>query len=360
MAEIAIVGAGMAGLAAGRALAAAGHAVRVYEKSRGVGGRLATRRVDGFSFDHGAQYFRAPTAELAALAAASGAVDIGRPVWVFDSASRVAEGDPAQNAEPKWTWAAGATALAHHLADGLPIAFETLVASFDTTPDPGAPFGRRYTLRDGSNAALGAADAILLTPPAPQTAALVAAGVLETERRELLLEALGQIRYRRSIALTFAYDRRPDVPWYALVNADRGHAISWLACEHDKPGRAPEGAGLLIAQMADSWSATHWEELAKGHFAWADAPPEPAVAAAALVAALVGQELGPPRWVNLQRWRWALPDNAIDVAGLNALRDGLYLAGDMAAGQGRLHLAIQAGWRAAERIAADIAAPAEG
>ena len=57
MARIAVIGAGIAGVAGARALADAGHQVRVFEKSRSPGGRMATRRTVHGSFDHGAQYF---------------------------------------------------------------------------------------------------------------------------------------------------------------------------------------------------------------------------------------------------------------------------------------------------------------
>ena len=57
--SIAIIGAGMAGLAAARLLQQAGARVALIEKSRGVGGRMATRRVGALQFDHGAQYFTA-------------------------------------------------------------------------------------------------------------------------------------------------------------------------------------------------------------------------------------------------------------------------------------------------------------
>lgn len=57
--RVAIVGAGLAGLTCARALTQAGLAVTVFEKSRGVGGRLSTRRVDWATFDHGTQYFTA-------------------------------------------------------------------------------------------------------------------------------------------------------------------------------------------------------------------------------------------------------------------------------------------------------------
>jgi renalase len=55
--KIAIIGAGMAGLSAATHLVENGHSVTVFEKSRGIGGRMSTRREGDFEFDHGAQYF---------------------------------------------------------------------------------------------------------------------------------------------------------------------------------------------------------------------------------------------------------------------------------------------------------------
>lgn len=52
--RVGIVGAGAAGLAAARELRGQGHAVVVFEKSRGFGGRIATRRVGPYTFDTGA------------------------------------------------------------------------------------------------------------------------------------------------------------------------------------------------------------------------------------------------------------------------------------------------------------------
>ena len=60
MPTVAVIGAGISGLVCARTLRDHGYPVTVFEKSRGVGGRMATRRTDdGFQFDHGAQYFTA-------------------------------------------------------------------------------------------------------------------------------------------------------------------------------------------------------------------------------------------------------------------------------------------------------------
>ena len=54
--HVAVIGAGIAGLAAAQALVATGCLVTVFDKSRGVGGRMATRRIGDYAFDHGAQF----------------------------------------------------------------------------------------------------------------------------------------------------------------------------------------------------------------------------------------------------------------------------------------------------------------
>ena len=56
MTKIAIIGAGIAGLACARNLAQAGVQAVVFDKGRGIGGRVATRRAGNLRFDHGAPY----------------------------------------------------------------------------------------------------------------------------------------------------------------------------------------------------------------------------------------------------------------------------------------------------------------
>ena len=65
--DIVIIGSGIAGLSCARRLAQAGRTSLVVDKGRGVGGRVATRRAEGFQFDHGAQYIYAKNADFAAL-----------------------------------------------------------------------------------------------------------------------------------------------------------------------------------------------------------------------------------------------------------------------------------------------------
>jgi renalase len=349
MASVAIIGAGMAGLAAGRELTQAGYNVSIFEQSRSVGGRVTTRRVDGFCIDHGAQLLKAPSIALLDLYQETGtAYDLVAPVWTFNQAGEVNPGDPAMNTEPKWVWQDGNNVLAKHMARGLALHLETSVAALGRS-------GAGYEVTDTAGERYGPFDAVLLTAPAPQATAILLASDLEQAARDELLAALQPVRYRPCISLALAYTYRPTPPWYALVNTDRRHEVTWLACEHAKPGRAPNGYGLILAQMAPAWSEANWDALAKATYGQ-DAPlPAPAVAVHTMVCTLLGEDPGPPLWVDAHRWRYALADSPCGSAASEG-RAGIFVAGDMELGQGRAHLAISSGWAAARRIHAALSA----
>ena len=89
--DLLIIGAGIAGLAAGRMAQRAGYSVMLIDKGRRVGGRVSTRRSDGFMFNHGAQYITARTDEFTeALSAATSAEMAGS--WQIDPAKNVVIG----------------------------------------------------------------------------------------------------------------------------------------------------------------------------------------------------------------------------------------------------------------------------
>ncbi|HEU0168439.1 MAG TPA: FAD-dependent oxidoreductase, partial [Chloroflexota bacterium] len=101
------------------------------------------------------------------------------------------------------------------------------------------------------------------------------------------------------------------------------------------------GYQVVLAQMAPAWSAAHMHDPS-------DAPTQQA---ASLVQILLKTSLQ-PEWADRMDWRYALPDGHAPATQLDDPEKGLFHAGDFTAGQGRIHVAIQEGWRAAEAIAA--------
>ena len=350
--RIAIVGAGASGLAAGRWLAEHGHEVTVYEKSRDYGGRAATRRAHGCVFDHGAQYLKlpddAPAVQRLVLDALprEGLVDIGRPVWTFDRDDKVKPGDEEGHGEAKWTYAAGLTTLGKRLADvaGLTVHLETRVGRLERA-------GQGFRLYDTDGAALGDAERVLLAIPAPQALQLLRDSALGARGRAAV-DALHGAPYHSMVSVMLGFSMPPEGtifaggsrddprPYYALVNTDRGHDISWLAIENDKgPTRAPAGVLAVLAQMAVPFSEAHYD----------DETGELAATVAPMVERLLGTAAGAPLWRDVARWRYARPAETLDPAEINRDHQGLLLVGDYVTAW-RLHSALQAGLDVAPRV----------
>lgn len=352
MQHLAIVGAGAAGLAAAYGLrpadlTPAGLRVTVFEKSRGLGGRAATRWHDAegvrWRYDHGAQYVSAPEGSrthrlLTETLPTDGLVTIAGEVWPFDDSGTIRPANARSEGAPRLTYRDGIADLGRRLAEAAPkaeIHRETRVGALHRDETG-------WRLEDDAGADLGYFDAVLLTPPAPQTADLLRASTLEEDLRESLLDALGAARYRSQFSVVLAFNEpvaRPEP--YALVNPTGGHAVAWLAVESDKPGRAPERGTLLLAQMAPSWTQAHY-----------DADREAVVHQATReIESLLGSTLPAPAWTDAQRWRYALPDSPADADALHAAAySSLYFAGDALGGKGRVHLALESGLDAADRL----------
>jgi len=259
--HLAIVGAGMAGLSAAREMRRRRPdlMITIYEKSRGFGGRVATRRRDGFVFDHGAQVIKAPDASMEHLLTAELPIEelrrMDRPVYVFHTDGTIARGDPTLNAEPSWFYAGGLNRLGKLLAADLDVRLETRIAALRREAG-----SARWMLFDAQGAHVGTADAVLLTPPAPQTAEILAMSDFDPPLRDMLVRELIHVPYRRCLTVTLAYNRPIERPFYALVNIDRQHPMAWLALEHTKGSeRCPPGHSLLIAQMAGPFSMQQWD-----------------------------------------------------------------------------------------------------
>ncbi len=332
---VAVVGAGVAGAGAAYALDGAAD-VTVFEKASTVGGRTATRRNHDCRYDYGANYCKDETGvdDLLTELDAEGLADIDAPVWTFDGANDVSEGRDTDGR--KWTYREGIDQLAKRL-------FERTNATIETNTRIGRierADGWRLETTDGDG--LGEFDSVVLTPPAPQTASLLADAAWENSLRSDLVGSVETVPYRTTVTAVLHYPFSLDRPYYALVNIDGEHDIGWLSREECKPGHVPDGESLLIVQMAPDWSAERYGEPTG----------EIAFAAADMVADLLDDErLAEPDWVDSHGWRLAQPDGGVDGDLLDSTeRADLFFAGDWVDGEGRIHLALRSGLDAGERI----------
>ena len=119
--NIAVIGAGIAGLACARTLAQAGHRVTVLEKGDAPGGRMTSCESPYGSFDHGAQYFTVRDARFEKALSIS--ADLRKPwsanaVRVLDPHGRVAEAS-LPSRESHWVGVSAMDSIARHWAQPL-------------------------------------------------------------------------------------------------------------------------------------------------------------------------------------------------------------------------------------------------
>lgn len=334
-ADVIVVGAGIAGLSCARALVDRGRGLRVVvvDKGRGLGGRCATRRIDGQAIDHGLAFIHGrDPALIDALEATPGAL-----AW---PAAIAGEGRPCQPrafaaGERRFAFADGLTAFAKRLAAGVEVHRGARIV--DLAP-------ARLRAADGR---AFAAPTIVLTPPLPQTRALLATLAAELADPRALRSIdglLGMLRSVPCLTVLAGYPReRTPPPWDLLLPDDP--AIQQIA--HDSRKRPAPAAHALVIQATARWSRAHLEEDPKR---WSAALLEAA-------APHLPGDLGPPLFTDTQRWRYARQEGAeqlrepvlLDLGGGRRLG----LTGEAFDLTGGVEGAWLAGRALAERLLAD-------
>jgi predicted NAD/FAD-dependent oxidoreductase len=287
--RIAVIGAGAAGASCAASLLSAGFDVVVFDKSRGVGGRMATRRAHwtdtegrtrSAEFDHGAPHFDVSRPRFRAVvdrAAARGCVAPWR--------ERVYAAFPAARIRHRVVPVPNMPAFCGHLLDGVPLRLGHAVTRLHRMPD-----GWQLILADGGSA--GRFDQVVVALP-PVQAALLLAG-----HHDDWANALAAVRMAPCWTLMAVTDD-VDWPWDA-AEPERG-PLARVARSDRKPGRrsgddtAPASTGW-VAHATAAWSADHAED-------------DPASVRDALCAALERLLPGsqPRRWhhAGVHRWRYA-------------------------------------------------------
>lgn len=311
--DVAVIGAGMAGLSAARTLEAAGHSVQVFDKGRGIGGRLSTRRTDYGAFDHGAQYatvrdpaFSQYIAELQGKGA----------VHVWDSVRKGAViGKPGMAALVKAGFA-GTEGIA--VATGFEVAHIGKVAE-------------GYVLSDRDGLHQGPFDKVIVTAPAPQALQLLDAFGEGFQR-------LGDIAYAPSYTLLAAFDKPLDLPDVPELAEDGPLA---MACRQSARGPGRDSTqDLWVVQASADYSAEHIEREREAMV--------PVLLR--LLQDTLGVDVPQPIYGAGHRWRYALVTQALGEPYLLSTDGTLGVAGDGMLGP-RIELAFLSGAHCAQAMA---------
>lgn len=323
--KVAVVGAGIAGLSAARELNKLGHQAVILEKSRALGGRVATRWNGDYRFDTGASSFAPrPGTELESVMlqelSTEDLVKIEKPIFTHVNL-RVQPGDPTKSSVPRYTYRSGNNTLAKLLAKGLEIRTETEVDNIKEEGD-------RYHLAGEDF------EAVVLTSPVPQAAQLL--WTLGENR------ATGNVRYRPCLSLLLGFEKEmdPGIPYHALIDTEQRHPLLWVSIESIKsPGRAAPGHTAMVVQMSGAYSLAKY------------AAPEREVTSAVLdyLERLFGKDWRDPAVVDLKRWKYSQPESVGSLESANRQGSRVILASDGLVG-GRVEFAYDAGLWAARRL----------
>ncbi|MCK8788116.1 NAD(P)-binding protein [Roseomonas sp. NAR14] len=325
--RVAIVGAGMAGLACAGALAAAGLEAVLFDKGRAAGGRIATRRTGlpdgrGLSFNHGAQYATARDPGFLALLERLRAAGHAAP-WDAAGPERWC-GVPAMSALPRALLADGGAVLRAGRQVGL---LRRDAAGWVLHHLPAAE------TRPGEVAARGEQerfdDVLLAVPPAQAAPLLRAAG------QGGLADRLAPVQVAPCWSLMLAFEApvaAPDTRRFAEG------PLAWIAREGSRPGADPAASDRWVAHASPGWSRRHLE-----------ADPQ---AVAPLLLALFRDATGAaaaPLHLAAHRWRHALTERPLGEAALWDPAAGLGLCGDWCL-DGR----VEAAWLSGRALAARV------
>jgi renalase len=318
--DVAVIGAGISGLSAAKRLLEAGLDVVVVEKSRGLGGRAATRRVsvgNGIEVpvDHGAQFFTARDPRFQDQVARWQEEGICFP-W-SDGFMTWSDGS-LRGADTRWkdtryACRGGMNQLGKKLGETVDVVREFQVAS--VSRDRGQWHLHADPAHESSPVL---ARALLVSAPIPQAMKLVGPW-FSTEQHEFA----NRVVYGPTVAVMVVYGEGTLQPsWHGIQVRDPSSPISWMAWDSSKRIGGNSGGVAVIhgsPSYSSGWLAASGEDLKK--------------AGAELLreAAKIGGV-----WMNdsmnlaVHRWRYAHPEGPCAPGGfLKASCDEpLYLIGD--------------------------------
>ncbi|HEY5248859.1 MAG TPA: FAD-dependent oxidoreductase [Dermatophilaceae bacterium] len=312
LSRVVVIGAGMAGLTAARLIGDAGHVVTVLDKGRRAGGRMATRELTGGAFaDYGAQFFTVRSEAFSLVLAR----------WLDDGTVRQwCRGFPSDDGHPRYVAAAGMGQLAARMAVGLDVRQSVHV---DAVRKIGGRWAVTWPAARGASAGLIEADVVVLTPPAAQSAALVAGQA-----------TIPELAYASTISLLVALGESPSVPFPGGVQLQDDPTWSWIG---DNMAKGVSPVPALTLHTRSDVATARWGQdddvltidLLRAASPW-----------------LGGAEI---LHTSLQRWRYATPVEPHPETCLVRAEGGLVFAGDGYGGP-RIEGAFLSGRAAAEAV----------
>ena len=340
MFDVAVIGAGMAGLSCAQRLRQAGYSVAVVEKSRGAGGRVATRRVQGTRADHGARYLELQGDAVQGLIKALVDRHILK-LWT-DTVWEFRQGELSAIASSCYVAPAGMNAIGKYLAEGVEIWFGRRVQAISTTDNQMWHLSLEVTDDNLQTPQELIAKAVVVAIPAPQAVMFLNS---EIGFKSDFLDKLRSVEYDPCIAVMAGYPatKQQDLsnlnPQWKSVSFPDNSDLAWVGLDSSK--RLDPQQPVFVVHSSANFAERYLE---------------------AADLETVGQELldrtseylipwlKQPEWLQVHRWRYAFCRNPLPVSCLPAGGNlPLVCAGDLC-GEGQIEGALRSGLAAANWV----------
>lgn len=300
--KIAIIGAGFSGCLIAQQLQQYGHEVELFEKARGVGGRMSTRYADKFCFDHGAQCFTATRAPFKAfveeMQAMQAVAEWKGKVITFHENGKL-QGRVWR--DPHWVGTPNMNSPVKHLARGLNIHLQALVQKIE-------PVESRWSIK-GEGFEYAGFDHVIITAPPKQA--------IEMLNEVYQPQVLRGLKMHSTYCLMLGFDK----PWWDEYIAGKiiNSKVKWLSINSSKPGRDAHVTSI-VAHAHQSWSNKHLEADQQ----WVQSE---MLAELKIRADLVSDDAS---YISLHRWRYAVVAGNYKGGPIIDLQKGLSFTSDWA------------------------------
>jgi renalase len=320
--EIAIVGAGIAGITCARELRSAGRkGITIFEKSRGVGGRLTTRRMFDTCVDRGTCYISPKGEPFRDLFDRLIAANIIKP-WTNITHTLTADGNILSDADiyPRYVAPGGMNQITKYLAQDLDVRFGQRAIAIE-------PDNNLWRLTIEGNDEPIFARTIILAIPAPQAVDLLSplANVLPIE----FLNTLRGVDFHPSIAIAAGYTMTQLAEWESVypdvksVSCIDDPILGWVGVDSSK--RKQPAPPVFVLQSTANFVAEYPN-------------PEDLVSASRVMLERASERFLPwfrdCLWQEPHLWRYAFAKSPLVDAYLSIdLPAPLYCTGDWCGGR---------------------------
>ncbi|MDA9817652.1 FAD-dependent oxidoreductase [Flavobacteriaceae bacterium] len=242
--KIAIIGAGISGLTIAKKLEKLNE-VTVFDKSKGIGGRMATRRVDNYHFDHGAQFFTAKSNEFKELcqkAKSDGIIEEWNCNFVEITRNQTSRRWSFGNDKAHFVAKPQMNNLCKYIAKDLNILLGKQVKSINFD-------NKKWSLKTIEDEIFNNFDYLILAIPSHQAINLI-------PKDFKYFDTISNIKMTGCFTLMIGFKEKLSIEFDAALVKESN--ISWISVNSSKPER-PNGFSLVV-NSSNKWADENIEE----------------------------------------------------------------------------------------------------